>query len=79
MNNNIVLLIYIISFAIYIYYKDNLPQIVKTIYKNPIFKIVFLLSLYYYGNTNIPITLLLAIYYVSLGQVIQEKELLHNI
>uniref|UniRef100_A0A6C0DBT4 Uncharacterized protein n=1 Tax=viral metagenome TaxID=1070528 RepID=A0A6C0DBT4_9ZZZZ len=79
MNNNIVLLIYIISFAIYIYYKDNLPQIVKSIYKNPIFKIVFLLSLYYYGNTNIPITLLLAIYYVSLGQVIQEKELLHNI
>lgn len=74
-----VLFIYIVSFAIYIYFKDNLPQVVKSIYKNPIFKIVFLLSLYYYGNTNIPITLLLAIYYVSLGQIIQEKELLHNI
>lgn len=79
MNNNMVLFIYIVSFAIYIYFKDNLPQVVKSIYKNPIFKIVFLLSLYYYGNTNIPITLLLAIYYVSLGQIIQEKELLHNI
>jgi hypothetical protein len=79
MNNNMVLFIYIVSFAIYIYFKDNLPQVVKSIYKNPIFKIVFLLSLYYYGNRNIPITLLLAIYYVSLGQIIQEKELLHNI
>jgi hypothetical protein len=32
MNNNMVLFIYIVSFAIYIYFKDNLPQVVKSIY-----------------------------------------------
>jgi len=45
------------------------------IYKNPVFKLIFLFLIYLYGNNDIILTALFAIYYVYLGQKIQEKEL----
>jgi hypothetical protein len=79
-NNIIFLLLIIIS--IYFYSKinsSNIPDSFIIIYKNPLFKIIFLLLLYFYGNYNIPLTLFLAINYIGLGQIIQHQELMENI
>ncbi len=46
------------------------------IYKNPIFKLIFLFGIYLYGDKDIVLTLLITIYYLYLGQKIQESELL---
>jgi hypothetical protein len=53
-------------------YKNN---IIIAIYKNPIFKLVFLFGIYLYGEKDIVLTLLFAMYYIYLGQKIQENEL----
>jgi hypothetical protein len=49
---------------------------VSIIYKSPIFKLIFLFGIYLYGDKDIILTLLLAIFYISLGQQIQKNELL---
>lgn len=46
------------------------------IYKNPIFKLIFLFMIFLYGEKDIVLTLLISIYYIYLGQKIQETELL---
>lgn len=51
-------------------------KIIITIYKNPIFKLIFLFGLYLYGYQDIILTSLLAFYYVYIGQIIQNIELL---
>jgi hypothetical protein len=55
-----------------IIYKYN--QIIA-IYKNPIFKLIFIFGIYIYGEKDIILTLLFAMYYIYLGQKIQETEL----
>ena len=77
--NSTTFIILLLSFIIFIYIKDNLTSSMIAIYKNPIFKMIFLFALYYYGNINIYFTIVLAIYYIFIGQKIQEKELLYNI
>jgi hypothetical protein len=57
----------------------NLNITIINIYNYPIFKLIFLFGLYTFGNYDPILLLLLAIYYVYLGQVIKEKELLYNI
>lgn len=47
-----------------------------SIYKNPVFKLIFMFGIYLYGDKNIVLTLLIAMYYIYLGQKIQENELL---
>jgi hypothetical protein len=68
-------------FLVLIYFIDylNINKEIISLYKNPIFKIIFLFGLYTFGNNNIYLTLFLAFYYIYLGQKIQEKELLFKI
>ena len=71
-------LLYIACISIFILIKivlNNNHKII-IIYKNPIFKLVFLFSIYLYGEKDIVLTLLISLYYIYLGQIIQEKELL---
>ena len=72
-------LIYISSLTIFILLIKNLKPMFIKIYKNSIFKLIFLFGLYLFGNNDITMTLLLSIYYIYLGQIIQEIELLKNI
>jgi len=73
------IIIILILFLFFNYLKNNLNNRIIAIYKNPIFKIIFLLVLYYYGYYNIYLTIIIALYYIYLGQIIQEKELLYRI
>jgi hypothetical protein len=78
MNSTTIVLI-LLTFLLFNYLKDNLSNQIISYYKNPVFKIVFLLGLYYYGTVNIYLTLIFALYYIYIGQLIQEKELLYKI
>jgi hypothetical protein len=78
MNSTTIVLI-LLTFLLFNYLKDNLSTQIISYYKNPLFKIVFLLGLYYYGTVNIYLTLIFALYYIYIGQLIQEKELLYKI
>ena len=71
--------IILISLVLFNYLINNLNYKIINIYKNPIFKFLFLFGLYYYGDINIYITIIYALFYIYLGQKIQEKELLYNI
>jgi hypothetical protein len=73
------IIIILVLFLSFNYIKDNLNNKIIALYKNPILKIILLLGLYYYGYYNIYITLMVALYYIYLGQLIQEKELLYKI
>jgi hypothetical protein len=76
----IVTIIFILlNLAFFNYLINNLNDKIINIYKNPIFKLIFLFGLYYYGDINIYITILYAIFYIYLGQKILEKELLYKI
>ena len=77
--NPATIIVILISLAIFNYIINNLNYQVINIYKNPIFKLIFLFGIYYYGDLNIYITILYAIFYIYLGQKIQEKELLYKI
>jgi hypothetical protein len=70
---------FFISGLILLYITKHLNKEIILIYKNPIFKIIFLFGLYTFGNNNIYLTILLAFYYIYIGQKIQEKELLFKI
>jgi hypothetical protein len=72
-------IIYFISLIIFSSILYNLNITIINIYNYPIFKLIFLFGLYTYGNYDHILSLLIAIYYVYLGQVIKEKELLYNI
>ena len=60
----------------YLYISFEVPECIINIYKNPIFKIIFLLGLYFFGYENIHLTFFLAINYVGLDLKIQNQELL---
>ncbi len=71
-------LLYIIGSFILLLIEINFDQhykLINTVYKNPIFKLIFLFGIYLYGNNDVVFTLLSAMYYVYLGQNIQQKEL----
>jgi hypothetical protein len=81
MNNNIdnnqLYFILICTFIYtYLYISFDIPEFIVNIYKNPIFKICFLLSLYFFGYDNVLLTFFLAVNYVGLGLKIQNQELL---
>jgi len=69
----------LILFLLLVYISEHINKEIIIIYKNPVFKIIFLFSLYIYGSNDIPFTIFLAFYYVYLGQRIQQKELLYKI
>ncbi len=76
-NNNQLYLILICTFIYtYIYISFDVSDFIIYIYKNPIFKVSFLLILYFYGYENVLLTFFLAINYVGLGLKIQNQELL---
>lgn len=81
MIENIFFLVFVVSGYLF-YAKLNvskIPEPIIVIYKNPIFKFLFLILLYLFGNKNIILSLFLAVNYIGLGQVIQYQELMHNI
>jgi hypothetical protein len=78
-NNYLYFLIFISLLYTYYTKKIIIPNIIIDIYKNPIFKIIFLFTLLVYGKKNIPITIFFAINWVGLSHQIQEQELLNNI
>lgn len=61
------------------YINQNLDNKIINIYKNPIFKLIFLFGLYYYSEYDKYLTFLLGIYYIYLNQRIKEIELMDNI
>ena len=71
-------LLHITSIFIFILIESVLSQNSKIIgiYKNPVFKLIFLFGIFLYGEKDIVLTLLISMYYVYLGQKIQENELL---
>jgi hypothetical protein len=71
-------LLHITSIFIFILFESFLikNELIINIYKNPIFKLIFLFEIYIYGEKDIILTLLFSLYYVYLGQKIEEKELL---
>ena len=76
-NNNHLYLILICTFIYtYIYVSFDIPEFIVYIYKNPIFKVCFLLALYFFGYENVLLTFFLGINYVGLGLKIQNQELL---
>jgi len=77
--NPATIIVILISLATFNYIVNNLNNKIIDIYKSPIFKIIFLFGIYYYGDINIYITILYAIFYIYMGQKIQEKELLYKI
>ena len=71
-------LLYIIGSFILFFIETNFNEyykLINIVYKNPIFKLIFLFGIYLYGDNDVVFTLLCAMYYVYLGQHIQEKEL----
>jgi len=72
-------LLYMISFLILLIIELNLNKnkLIIIIYKNPIFKLIFLFGIYLYGQNDYVLSLLLAVFYVYIGQRIQEIELLN--
>lgn len=60
----------------YTYISFEIPEFIVDIYKNPIFKVGFLLGLYFFGYQNELLTFFLAVNYVGLGLKIQNQELL---
>jgi len=70
-------LLYMTIIFIFILIESPLSQNkeIITIYKSPIFKLIFLFGIYLYGNDNIIFTLIYAMYYIYLGQKIQKIEL----
>ena len=63
---------------IYLFLSNEVPKKVINIYKNPVFKVIFLMTLYFFGYYNIYLTLFLAINYVVLDLKIKNQELLEN-
>lgn len=57
----------------------KIPKIIINIYNDRIFTLFFLFSLLFFGNKNIKLTLILAIIWIFIGQIINEQELLINI
>ena len=72
--------LYIILICVFIYTYMNVsfdvPENIILIYKNPIFKIIFLLGLYFFGYKNILFTFFLAVNYIGIGLKIQNQELI---
>ena len=76
-DNNQIYFILICTFIYtYLYISFDIPEFIVNIYKNPIFKISFLLGLYFFGYNNVLLTFFLAVNYVGLGLKIQNQELL---
>jgi len=75
-NNQIYFVLTCTFIYTYLYISFDVPEHIINIYKNPIFKIIFLLGLYFFGYENIQFTFFLAINYVGLGLKIQNQELL---
>jgi hypothetical protein len=68
-------------FSVYVYtlINEKINDKVVNIYKNPIFKVVFLLTLYAYGHYDPIISLVLATFYVMLDFNIKKQDLLFKI
>ena len=76
-DNNQLYFILICTFIYtYLYISFDIPEFIVNIYKNSIFKICFLLGLYFFGYDNVLLTFFLAVNYVGLGLKIQNQELL---
>ena len=72
-------IIYLFVLFMFYYIDKNLDDKIINIYKNPIFKLIFLFGLYYYSEYDKYLTILLGIYYIYLNQKIKEVELMENI
>ena len=72
------ILLHITSVFIFVLIESILSKncTIITIYKNPVFKLIFIFGIYLYGENDVVLTLLIAMYYIYLGQKIQETELL---
>jgi hypothetical protein len=70
-------LLYVVSIFIFMFIESIIHKYNKiiAIYKNPIFKLIFIFGIYIYGEKDIILTLLFAMFYIYLGQKIQENEL----
>jgi len=75
---NYVIILLAIIFYINLFLSYDISDQIINIYKNPIFKLFFLLTLYFFGYYNVYITLFLAINYVALDLKIKNQELLIN-
>ncbi len=73
---NFLIIALCIFFYTYLFYSFELtPKMIK-IYKDPTYKVIFLLTLYFFGYYNEYLTLFIAINYVALDLKIKNHELL---
>jgi hypothetical protein len=73
------LLLYIFIIIIYTLLIEKMNLTIINIYKNPIFKFIFLYFLCIYGYQDTGLILLLALLYIHMDQEIKRIELLYNI
>jgi hypothetical protein len=73
------ILLYIFIIIIYNLLISNNNLNIERIYKNPVFKFIFLYLIYIFGKRDESIALLLAILYIYTDQFIKKRELLYNI
>jgi hypothetical protein len=68
-----------IFYFIYTNEKLSVSKWLLEAYSNKIFQISFLLTLLYFGDQNIPLTLFIAFNWLYIGLKINESELLKNL
>jgi hypothetical protein len=73
------LLLYISIIIIYTLLIEKMNSVIINIYKNQIFKFIFLYFLCIYGYQDPSLVLLLALLYIHMDQEIKRIELLYNI
>ena len=74
-NNQLYILLICVFIYTYLYVSFDIPNSVIIIYNNPIFKLGFLLGLYFFGYGNELLVFFLAVNYVGIGLKIQNQEL----
>jgi hypothetical protein len=75
-NNQLYVILICVFIYTYINVSFDVPENIILIYKNPIFKIIFLLGLYFFGCKNELLIFFLGVNYIGIGLKIQNQELI---
>lgn len=74
-NNQLYVTLICVFIYTYLFISFDVPNSIIFIYSNPIFKLGFLLGLYFFGYGNELLVFFLAINYIGIGYKIQNQEI----